>query len=138
TSGTTNAPPLLRGGAFVVRARHRMPQLRSGEEEGDLDLDRTAQRQFRDTDGSASMPPGVAEDLTENLARAVDDAGLTGEALRRGDEAAHTEHTGDAVDSTRGIRCRGERVQGAGARIGLRILRGDLGTELADCRQRAV
>ena len=51
----------------------------SADLDDELDLDRGVERQRRDTDGAARVGAGIAEDLTEQVARTVDDGRLAGE-----------------------------------------------------------
>ncbi len=84
------------------------------------------------------MDPRVAEDLPQHLARAVDDAGLPGEALGRGDEARDLDHARDAVDAAGRIGRRCEPVERARACVRLGVLGGHLGADLAGRGERAV
>ena len=61
----------------------------------------------------AGVAPRLAEDLAEQLARAVDHAGLTGELGDGCHEAGDLDDAGQAVDSADGMRRGGERVQRA-------------------------
>ena len=80
--------------AGALRAHGTRPGLRrpdgrayAGELDLDLDLDRRVQRQHRHADRAARVHALVAEDLAQQLAGAVDDAGLAGEVRGGGDEA---------------------------------------------------
>ncbi len=89
------------------------------------------------THGRTRMTPGVAEDLAEDLAGAVDDAPAAPvKSAAEATKPPHAEHSADAVDAARGIRRRGKGVQRTGARIRPRVFRRDLGADLADGRER--
>jgi len=73
----------------------------------------------------------VAEHLTQQLAGAVDDPGLAGEAGVARDEADHLDHLDDQVEVTDDRLDRRDRVQGAGAGQVLGLLGRDVGAHLA-------
>ena len=63
-------------------------------------------------DGGAGMGARFAEQLTEQLGRAVDDAGLSAESRCGGDEADDLDHPGHRVDADEGVDG-GQRVERA-------------------------
>jgi DNA-binding transcriptional MerR regulator len=66
--------------AFRQALKHRLVgSARLADLDRDLDLDRGVEGQDRDADGTAGVHTGIAEGGAEQLARAVDDARLTGE-----------------------------------------------------------
>ena len=77
------------------------------------------------------MPAGVAEDLAEEFAGAVDHLGLVGEVRVRGDEADHFDHALHPVERAQCCAQRGEAVQDAHAGAGLAGGDVDAGAELA-------
>ena len=76
---------------------------------------------------------GRAEDLPEELGRAVDDARLAVEVGPRGDEADDLHHSGESIDSPGEISGGRERIERADPRRVLRILRvGSVDADRAD------
>ena len=95
----------------------------AGDGDDDLHLDRRVERQHRHADRRPRVHAGVAEDLAEQLAGAVDDAGLTGER-RVADATKPTTLTTRATWSrspTTGLdRGHGVERAGLGQRLGRR------------------
>ncbi|MPM69829.1 hypothetical protein SDC9_116777 [bioreactor metagenome] len=83
------------------------------------------------------MSAGLAEDGAEQLAGAVGDRGLRGEAGVAGHEDADPGHTGDGVEAAGHRGGRGEGVEGGGPGQVLALFGGQVRAELAGVRQRA-
>ncbi len=67
----------IRHTAVEVAQKPARDDLRELDDE--LELDRRVERQHRDADGRTRVTPGFAEQLPEQLGRAVDDTRLAGE-----------------------------------------------------------
>ncbi len=104
-----------------------------------VDLNGHIQRQNGDADGRARVLADLgAEDLGEQLRRAVGDLGLEVEVGLRRDEDVDLEHALDAVEVAEGEDERGEHVDDALLRGGLRLLDGDVLADLAELGEGAV
>jgi hypothetical protein len=73
----------------------------------EFELDRSIERQDSDTDCASCVTAGIPENLDESVARAIRDAGLTGEVWFRSDEDNELHNARDAVNrSNRRLNCR--------------------------------
>src|SRR5436190_18883472 len=87
-----------------------------------IDLDGSAEREDRDSDGAARMPPGLAEHPLHQLGGAVGDLGLVGEAGIGGDERPQLDDSLDPVERSERLLDLGDQHHRAALRRFLALL----------------